>query len=145
MATAKSTSRGAVKSPAARKTPSTRPIAAKKARRAPAPPTPASGVPADVPPVAASDAPAAADASRPKNKLVRDSFTIPKKEYALLQQLKDRAAGLMKPVKKSEVLRAGIAALSAMPDAAFLAALESVPSLKTGRPKKQGANRRNES
>jgi hypothetical protein len=76
---------------------------------------------------------------------VRDSFTIPKKEYAVLQQLKDRAAGLTKPVKKSEVLRAGIAALNAMPDAAFLAALESVPSLKTGRPKKQGASRRNES
>lgn len=42
---------------------------------------------------------------------------------------------LTRPVKKSELLRAGIAALHAMADKAFLAALNGVPSLKTGRPK----------
>jgi hypothetical protein len=66
---------------------------------------------------------------------VRDSFTIPKGEYAVLGTLKERAAGLMRPTKKSELLRAGISALRAMTDAAFLAALGAVPSLKTGRPK----------
>jgi hypothetical protein len=72
---------------------------------------------------------------KPKQKLVRDSFTIPKSEYLVLESLKLRAATLARPAKKSEVLRAGIGALSAMGDKAFLAALGRVPSLKTGRPK----------
>ena len=69
-----------------------------------------------------------------KPKLVRDSFTIPKAEYAVLESLKLRAAKLARPSKKSEVLRAGISALSAMSDKALVAALNAVPSLKTGRP-----------
>jgi hypothetical protein len=71
-------------------------------------------------------------------KLVRDSFTIPRAEYSRLLALKARAAKLTRPAKKSELLRAGIAALTAMSDAAFLAVLGSVPSLKTGRPKGGG-------
>ena len=74
-------------------------------------------------------------AAKTKQKLVRDSFTIPKSEYQLLDALKLRAAALKRPTKKSEILRAGIAALNAMADKALLAALNSVPSLKTGRPK----------
>jgi hypothetical protein len=74
-------------------------------------------------------------AAKPKHKLVRDSFTIPKSEYLVLEGLKLRAAKLTRPVKKSELLRAGISALHAMSDKAFLAALNGVPSLKTGRPK----------
>ena len=71
---------------------------------------------------------------KPKHKLVRDSFTIPKIEYAVLEALKLRAAALARPVKKSELLRAGVAALNGMSDKAFLSALNAVPSLKTGRP-----------
>ena len=71
----------------------------------------------------------------PKQKLVRDSFTIPKSEYAVLEGLKARAAKLMRPVKKGELLRAGINALHKMTDKAFLLAVDDVPSLKTGRPK----------
>jgi hypothetical protein len=73
-------------------------------------------------------------ASKPKHKLVRDSFSIPKVEYAVLESLKVRAANLARPVKKSELLRAGISALNALSDKAFLAAMNGVPSLKTGRP-----------
>lgn len=69
-----------------------------------------------------------------KPKMVRDSFTFPKAEYAVLDALKLRAAKLGKPAKKTEVLRAGIKAIAAMSDAALLAALQAVPSLKTGRP-----------
>lgn len=69
-----------------------------------------------------------------KPKLVRDSFTIPKTEYTVLESLKQRAAKLAHPVKKSETLRAGIKALAAMSDAAFMAALKAVPAIKTGRP-----------
>lgn len=77
----------------------------------------------------------AAPPDKSKHKLVRDSFTIPKDEYTVLTGLKQRAALLACPAKKSEILRAGIAALNAMQDKAFVAALAAVPSLKTGRPK----------
>ncbi len=103
--------------------------AARKTKRAPA-------GPAAEPRAAATPKPAmAAEPVLPKSKLVRDSFTIPKSEYAVLDALKLRAARLMRPTKKSEVLRAGIAALAAMSDEAFLVSINGIPSLKTGRPK----------
>lgn len=80
--------------------------------------------------------PPAVLAKPPKLKLVRDSFTIPRAEYAVLDALKERLVKLTRPAKKSEVLRAGIAVLSTLTDAALLAALEAVPAIKTGRPKK---------
>ncbi len=73
---------------------------------------------------------------KPKQKLIRDGFTIPKPEYLVLESLKVRAAALARPTKKSEVLRAGIAALAKMSDRSFLAALNAIESIKTGRPKK---------
>lgn len=72
-----------------------------------------------------------------KAKLVRDSFTIPKSEYAALEQLKVRALGCGVAIKKSELLRAGLMALTALPDAGFKNALAAVPTLKTGRPTQQ--------
>jgi len=69
-----------------------------------------------------------------KPKLVRDSFTIPKTEYEAIAALKLRAAKLGQTPKKSELLRAGLKALTAMGDAALLASLAAVPSIKTGRP-----------
>ena len=71
-----------------------------------------------------------------KPKLVRDSFTIPKAEYLVLDDLKQRAVKTGSPTKKSELLRAGIKALAAMSDAGFKAALSAVPTIKTGRPAK---------
>ena len=89
---------------------------------------------------AAAEAPAVAPAAvKPakahKHKLVRDSFTIPKDEYQVIDALKQRALGLEQHVRKSELLRAGIQALAAMGDRAFLKAIDAVPTLKTGRPK----------
>jgi len=73
----------------------------------------------------------------PKLKMERDSFTMPKTEYAQFHVLKERLNTLGQPVKKSELLRAGIMQLSAMTDAALKAALVKVPAIKTGRPKKK--------
>jgi hypothetical protein len=70
-------------------------------------------------------------------KMVRDGFTIPKGEYQVLETLKVRAGSLGTPSKKSELLRAGIKALVAMPDRELLAALRAVPAIKTGRPGKE--------
>jgi hypothetical protein len=69
-----------------------------------------------------------------KPKLIRDSFTIPKAEYVVIETLKERAGKLARATKKSELLRAGIKALAAMSDANFLVALSAVPTIKTGRP-----------
>lgn len=77
---------------------------------------------------------AAAPEKIKKPKLVRDSFTIPKTEYAVLDELKQRAALLSRPAKKSEVLRAGIKLLATLPDAQLLAALAEVAALKSDRP-----------
>jgi hypothetical protein len=85
-------------------------------------------------PVAAKNG-VAKPAKAHKPKLVRDSFTMPKDEYQILEALKGRALGLEKHVRKSELLRAGVQALSAMNDRAFLKAIGAVPTLKTGRPK----------
>ena len=71
-----------------------------------------------------------------KVKMVRDSMTMPKAEYAVLDTLKLRAVKLGHPIKKTELLRAGIKALNAMSDTGFMVALKAVPSLKTGRPSK---------
>lgn len=72
-----------------------------------------------------------------KPKLVRDSFTFPKDEYAAIEALKLRAAQLSHPAKKSEILRAGLKALLKMSDAALRSALQAVPAIKTGRPKSE--------
>ena len=71
-----------------------------------------------------------------KVKVVRDSFTIPKAEYAQIAEMKQRAMALGLEVKKSELIRAGLALLQNTSDAAFRKALGNVPTLKTGRPGK---------
>lgn len=81
----------------------------------------------------------ATPADKPKTakiKMERDSFTIPKDEYAQIAILKKRLEALGKPVKKSELLRAGLKLLAAMNDNALQAAVIAVPIIKTGRPKK---------
>lgn len=70
----------------------------------------------------------------PKLKMVRDSFTMPKNEYAQFSVLKERLSKLGQPAKKSELLRAGIMQLTVMTDTALKAALSKVPTIKIGRP-----------
>ena len=110
-------------------------------RAAPVPPaakpaTVAAPTPRAAPQAAAS---AASQEKDKKVKLVRDSFTMPKSEYAAIDVLKARAARLGRPAKKSEMLRAGVQVLTAMPDAQFLASLSGLAAIKTGRPAKPKA------
>ncbi len=72
-----------------------------------------------------------------KKKMERDSFTMPKEEYAQFSVLKKRLEVLGQPAKKSELLRAGIKQLTNMTDAQLKEAMLSVPVIKTGRPKKK--------
>jgi len=71
-----------------------------------------------------------------KVKVLRDSFTIPKSEFAQIAALKKRAMALGQEVKKSELIRAGLLLLGNQNDASLLKALAAVPTLKTGRPGK---------
>lgn len=70
-------------------------------------------------------------------KMERDSFTMPKDEYAQLAVLKKRLSVLGQSVKKSELLRAGIKSLSEMTDTKLKSSLAALPVIKTGRPKKK--------
>jgi hypothetical protein len=71
-----------------------------------------------------------------KVKVVRDSFTMPEGEYLKIAEIKDICAKAGQPVKKSEVLRAGLKALAAMNPAQLKRALAGLEKIKTGRPKK---------
>lgn len=87
--------------------------------------------------VAAAKTPVVKTPKAPKLKMERDSFTMPKTEYAQFAVLKDRLVKLGQTVKKSELLRAGIMQLAAMTDAALKTAMAKVPTIKTGRPNKK--------
>lgn len=135
---AKAPARKAAPKPAVSKVATPKAPAAKKpAAKAPATKRTASKAivakPAAAKPVAAK--PTKVEAKPKKPKLVRDSFTIPKDEYAGIDTLKERSVALGRPAKKSELLRAGLMALLALSPNALHAALEAVPTIKTGRPK----------
>lgn len=135
---AKAPARKAAPKPAVSKVATPKAPAAKKpAAKAPATKRTASKAivakPAAAKPVASK--PTKVEAKPKKPKLVRDSFTIPKDEYAGIDTLKERSVALGRPAKKSELLRAGLMALLAMSPNALHAALEAVPTIKTGRPK----------
>lgn len=71
-----------------------------------------------------------------KPKLVRDSFTMPEAEYALIAALKKRCLAAGVPAKKSEILRAAVANLAKLSDASVVTALRRLDVIKTGRPAK---------
>ena len=80
------------------------------------------------------------DDKKPKSdkvKMERDSFTMPKDEYAQIALLKSRLTAIGQPAKKSELLRAGIKLLAAMSDNTLKTTLAKIPVIKTGRPNKK--------
>jgi hypothetical protein len=87
------------------------------------------------PPVAAVKDKAPEKVRKPK--LVRDSFTMPEQEYAVLGQVKKACLKAGFEVKKSELLRIGVALISELDLATLRKVLGSLPQLKTGRPKSE--------
>jgi hypothetical protein len=88
---------------------------------------------------AAEAAPASATAEEKskrakKEKVVRDSFTMPKSDYAKIAALKEKCLEAGVSVKKSELLRAGLLLLASAPSKRLLAAVSAVETVKTGRP-----------
>ena len=70
-----------------------------------------------------------------KAKLVRDSFSMPEAEYAVLGAVKKACLKAGIEVKKSELLRIGVALIQKMDVAALKGVLSTLPPLKAGRPK----------
>jgi len=108
-----------------------RPVAAKPAARPAAKPAakPASGTRS----ARSAEAPRP-EAAQVRPTLVRDSFTMPEQEYAVLGAVKQACLKAGFEVKKSELLRAGVALLGQLDVASLRAVLGSLPQLKTGRP-----------
>ena len=68
--------------------------------------------------------------------VVRDGFTMPQDEYDALKALKVICLKEGVAVKKSELLRAGLKALTQMPTAKLIQVLSALPLIKSGRKKK---------
>lgn len=84
----------------------------------------------------ATPAPVGPTKSARKLKLVRDGFTMPESDFALIAALKRQAMSAGREAKKSELLRAGLHALAALDAQALVTALGRLETVKTGRPKK---------
>ncbi|WP_250519434.1 MULTISPECIES: hypothetical protein [unclassified Caballeronia] len=69
-----------------------------------------------------------------KEKVVRDSFTMPKSDYAKIAALKEKCQKNGVRVKKSELLRAALAMLDAAPEKRLVEAIKALETVKTGRP-----------
>ena len=99
---------------------------------------PAAKQPTAKAPVAKQPKAAPVKAEKPKKpKLVRDSFTMPEDEYALLAKIKKNCVAAGFEIKKSELLRIGVSLLAGMDPKKLQSAQKSLPELKAGRPKKQ--------
>jgi hypothetical protein len=84
-------------------------------------------------------APKSTNAAKPKKaKLIRDSFTMPDAEYALLAEVKQRCLAGGVAAKKSEVLRAAFLSFAAKSDTTLFKAIKALTPIKTGRPPKHG-------
>jgi hypothetical protein len=73
---------------------------------------------------------------RKKPKSVRDSFTMPENDYSIITTLKKKCLAEGIAVKKSEILRAGLQALSGMSFATLKNQLAKLDEIKVGRPSK---------
>jgi hypothetical protein len=69
-----------------------------------------------------------------KIKMVRDSFTMPEYDYAKIAELKKKCLKAGVPIKKSELLRAGLSYLTKLSSPALLKTVQQVEKIKTGRP-----------
>lgn len=128
----------AKKSAATKKAAATKAPAAKKSTAKPAAPNKPADKPAAKAPVGGKPKAAPARADKPKKpKLVRDSFTMPEDEYALLAKIKKNCVAAGFEVKKSELLRIGVSLLAGMDPKKLQSAQQALPQLKAGRPKKQ--------
>jgi hypothetical protein len=71
-----------------------------------------------------------------KTKLIRDSFAIPEKEYAALVAVKKTCLKAGLEIKKTELIRIGIALVNDLTTAKIKTAQARLTQISAGRPKK---------
>lgn len=86
-------------------------------------------------PVSPVSAEASVKEKHKKPKLVRDSFTMPEDEYAVLSEVKKACIAAGIEVKKSQLLRVGLQLLKKTPVSTLKTMITGLQPLKAGRPK----------
>ncbi len=69
-----------------------------------------------------------------KEKVIRDSFTLPSSDYELIATLRQRCLTRAVNATKSEVIRAGLHILQSLSDEELIQTISSLEKVKTGRP-----------
>jgi hypothetical protein len=69
-----------------------------------------------------------------KEKVIRDSFTLPSGDYELIAEIRQRCLNSALNATKSEVIRAGLHILMSLSDDDLVNAIENLEKIKTGRP-----------
>lgn len=69
-----------------------------------------------------------------KEKVIRDSFTLPSGDYELIAAIRQRCLNSALNATKSEVIRAGLHILMSLSDEDLVNAIENLEKVKTGRP-----------
>ena len=82
----------------------------------------------------AENAPKTKPAISPKQKVVRDAFTMPVEDHELFAVIQKKCLSLGIVATKSEILRAGLKYLAEQDGEALEKIIRSVPKIKTGRP-----------
>jgi hypothetical protein len=69
-----------------------------------------------------------------KERVIRDSFTLPSGDYELIAAVRQRCLNSAININKSEVIRVGLHALMAMPEEALVDLVNNLEKVKPGRP-----------
>jgi hypothetical protein len=77
---------------------------------------------------------APAPTAPPHEKVVRDGFSMPAADYALIAEIQEKLMDGRVSASKSEVVRAGLHALKRLNPEALLEIVASLEKVKTGRP-----------
>jgi hypothetical protein len=67
--------------------------------------------------------------------VIRETYSLPPADSILIDQLRQRTAAQGIMLNRSEILRAGLAALNSLDDAALARTGAAVPKMKAGRPR----------
>jgi hypothetical protein len=142
--TTKAPSKKAFHFPKTAETAAAEPAVSKRKAKAAAEAAPETKVKATQEPVKSKTKAAPAESAAPedkvkrpkKEKVVRDSFTMPKSDYEKIGLLKQKCLANGVHVKKGELLRAGLLILERANIEQLTAAVAAVETVKTGRPGK---------
>ncbi len=69
-----------------------------------------------------------------KERVIRDSFTLPSGDYELIAAVRQRCLNSAININKSEVIRVGLHALMEMPEKVLVELVNNLEKVKPGRP-----------